>query len=241
MEIKGFSQIMDGHGRAFDVPAWTAFAPWAVPGRFSWFCCLPESKVSWISLFIIHFNTGTSQHIFNLSARQFTIMFKGGNIVIYISAQYIGMMSVNQSLYHFNDIIHMFRNAWIDICTAHMESIHDIEISINVAVGNGLPVAAFSIGFVDNLIIHVGKILNEGYFISDIFEIAADDIPGHCRTGIADMGMVIRSDSAYIDLCFPWYQWFEFFFFFCKGVVYSDFFHLQSSIYELFYVQKTAG
>ncbi len=40
-----------------------------------------------------------------------------------------------------------------------MELIHDFKVRINVTIGDRFPVAAFSIGFIDDLIINVREIL----------------------------------------------------------------------------------
>ena len=135
-----------------------------------------------------------------------------------------------------DDIIHMFRNPGIYIGPAYMERIHDLEIGINIPVRNCFPVGAFRIGFIDNLIIHIRKILYEFHLVAHIFQVAANHIPGHCRTGIADMGMIVGRYAAHINLRFPWCNRFKYFLFLRQRVIHFNFFHLDSSICRVIYL-----
>ena len=69
MEIKSLSQIMDRHGRTFNMPAGTSFSPRAFPERFTRLCRLPKSEISGIFLPFIHFNPRTGQHVICFPAR----------------------------------------------------------------------------------------------------------------------------------------------------------------------------
>ena len=55
VEVKGIAEVLMAHGRAFDVPARTAFAPGAVPCRFARFSTLPEGKVHGIVFTVVNF------------------------------------------------------------------------------------------------------------------------------------------------------------------------------------------
>ena len=218
------------------MPARTSLAPGAFPERFARFSSLPQSEIPGISLLIIHFNAGPGQHIFDFPAGQSAVILESGNIIIHIAAQYIGMALFNQGFHHMDNIIHMFRYPWIHIGPAYMERIHDLEIRIDVTVGNSLPVRAFRIGFIDNLIIHISKILYELHLVAHIFQVAANHIPGHCRTGIADMGMIVGRYAAHINLRFPWCNRFKYFLFLRQRVIHFNFFHLDSSICRVIYL-----
>ena len=135
------------------------------------------------------------------------------------------MPLLDQCLHHIDDVLHVIGHSRIDIGAADMELIHDFKVRINVAVGNCFPVAAFRIGFIDDLIIDVREILYKGHFVTDEFQIAADDIPSDGRTGIADMRMIVWGDAADVDLRFPFCDRMEYFFFFCQCVIYFDLFH----------------
>ena len=68
MEIKTFAQIFHAHNGALNMPARSAFSPRAGPGRFAWFSCLPKSEIHRIFLTFINVNTGTGQHIIQITS-----------------------------------------------------------------------------------------------------------------------------------------------------------------------------
>lgn len=113
-----------------------------------------------------------------------------------------------------DNIIHVFGNPRIYISTAYMKGIHNLEIGINITVGNRFPVRAFCIGFIDDFIIYICEVLYKSHFVSDIFQISADNIPGHRRTGVPNVRMVIRSYTADVNFCFPRCYRFKYLFFF---------------------------
>ena len=119
----------------------------------------------------------------------------------------------------------MFRYAWIYIRPSYMECVNHLEISINVAVGNSLPVSAFRIGLVDNLVIYVGKVLYQGYLVSYISKIAADNIPGYSRSCVTNMRVVVWSNPADINLYFARSNRFKYSLVLSQRVIHFDFFH----------------
>ena len=212
------------------MPARTSLAPGAFPERFTGLSSLPQREIAGVLLFIVHFDAGTGQHVFHFAAGQFSVIIESGNIIIHIAAQYIGMALFDKGFHHFNDVIHVIGYTGIYIGPAYVERIHHLEISINVTVGNGLPVCAFRIGLVDDFIIHIGEVLYKFHLVAHIFQVPTDHIPGHSRTGIADVGMVIGRYTAYINLCFPRSNRLKYFLFLRQRVIHFNFFHLDSSI-----------
>ena len=79
----------------------------------------------------------------------------------------------------------------------------------------------------------VGEVLDVAHRIAAFREKAADRIPGHERTGIADMRMVVGSDAADVDLRFSFFDRMEYFFFFCQSVIYFDLFHKSLLFYYI--------
>ena len=100
------------------------------------------------------------------------------------------------------------------MCTAHIEFIHYFKVGVNVAVADIIPLYAFFIGSVDNLVINIGEVLYMGYVIAFMLQEAADNVPGYERTRITNMRMVVRSNTANIDVGFTGMNRYEFFFLF---------------------------
>ena len=59
MDVKMTAQAVDRHGRAFDMPARSAIAPRRLPARLTRLGRLPEHKIQWIILGLIHGDTFT--------------------------------------------------------------------------------------------------------------------------------------------------------------------------------------
>ena len=204
MEVKLLTEVFQRHRRTLDMPAWTAFAPGAVPARFTRLGCLPKGKVHRMFLALIHINAGTSLHILKLAAAQLAISGKFLHAVEHIPIIHsISIALVHELLHHGDNIGNGFADARINIGAFDIERIHSLEIGINVAAGNVAPLYAFFIGGADNLVIHIREILDITHLVTLMCQIPADYIPGHKRTGIADMRMVVRRNAAAVDAGLP--------------------------------------
>ena len=142
------------------MPTRTAFSPRTVPRRFTRFSSFPESKVHGIFFAVVHFDTSSGHHIVQGTMAQFPVVFKTLNTIIYIAVQLVGMAVFNQFGNHGYNIIHMFRYARIFIGTLNVELIHDFKVRSDISIGNCIPRYFFPVGGIDNLIIHIRKILN---------------------------------------------------------------------------------
>ena len=214
MEIKGFAQILHAHGRTFNMPAGTAGTPRALPCRLARFSGFPQRKIHRITLAVINVYTRAGQHIFQITAGKLTIVFKFFYTVENVAVNNITIAIVNQALNGSDDIIDMLGYTRINMRTAHIELIHYFKVGVNVAVADIIPLYALFIGSVDNLVINIGKVLYMGYVIAFVLQEAADNVPGYERTRIANVRMVVRSNTANIDVGFAGMDRYEFFFLF---------------------------
>ena len=200
MEIEFFAQIFQRHRGAFNMPARTAFAPGAVPARFTRFSRLPKRKVHGMFLALVHINAGTGLHILKLTPAQLAITGKFFHAIEYIPIIHrIGIAFVHELLHHGDNIGDGFADTGINIGPLDIERIHSLEIGIDITPGNIAPLHAFFVGGADNLVIHIGEILDITHLVTLMCQIAANYIPGHKRTGVADMGMVIRRNATAVD------------------------------------------
>ena len=214
MEVKGFSQILHAHGRAFNMPAGTTRTPRALPSRLARFSGFPQRKIHRIMLAVINVYTRAGHHILNITAGKLTIVFKFFYTVENVAVNNITIAIVNQALNGFDDIIDMLGYTRINMRTAHIKLIHYFKVGVNVAVADIIPLYALFIGSIDNLVINIGKVLYMGYVIAFVLQEAADNVPGYERTRITNMRMVVRSNTANIDVGFARMNRYEFFFLF---------------------------
>ena len=151
-------------------------------------------------LALVHINAGTSLHVLKFAAAQLAITGKFFHAVEHIPIIHcIGITLVHELLHHGDNIGNGFADAGINVGAFDIERIHSLEIGINIAAGNVAPLYTFLIGRADNLVVHIREILDITHLVPLMRQITADYIPGHKRTGIADMRMVVRRNAAAVD------------------------------------------
>ena len=83
---------------------------------------------------------------------------------------------------------------------ADVESLGVCPKFLYITLGDLLNGDAFLVGFVDELIVDVGKILNKIDLIASPFEISSEHIENAKRTGISDVDVIVNGGAAGIDL-----------------------------------------
>ena len=146
-------------------------------------------------------------------------MLKFFNAVINIAIHFVRITAVDQRLYRCNDFFHMLGNPRINMRTAYIELIHYFKISVDITSADVTPQNAFFIGGIDYFIIDICKVLYMQYIVAFMLQKTADNVPGHKRTGVADMRMIIGSDAADINIGFTRMYRHELFFLFGQSII----------------------
>ena len=196
------------------MPAGTARSPRALPSGFARLSRFPQSEVHRIALAVINVYTCACQHILQITAGKLTIVFKLFYAVENVAINNIAIAIVNQALHSSDDIIDMLRYTRINMCTTYIKLIHYFEVGINIAIADIIPLYAFFIGSVDNLVINISEVLYMGYIIAFMLQETADNVPGNKGTSVANMRVVVGSYAANIDVGFAGSDRHEFFFLF---------------------------
>ena len=131
-------------------------------------------------------------------------MFKFINAIIYITIEFIGIAFFNQGRDHSNNIFDMCRNTRINVSMLYTKGIHYFEIAVDITICNSIPRYAFTIGCIDDFVIHISKVLYICYFIAYMFHIATNYVPSYKWTCIANVRMVIWCNTTYVHLCLTW-------------------------------------
>ena len=201
VEVEAFAQIFHTHGRAFDVPARTAFTPRAGPSRFTRFSSFPQSEVHGISFAVVYVNASASHHIFQITTGKLAVMLEFFYAVIYVTFNLVSIVTVDKGLYGLDDVFDMFRHAGINVSAFYVQLVHYFIVRINVTVANVKPLHAFLVGSVDNLIVDISEVLHMGYVIAFVFQEATDNVPSYEGTSVANVRMVVGSNAANVDVC----------------------------------------
>ena len=152
VEVEAFTQIFHAHGRAFNVPARTAFTPRAGPSRFTRFSSFPQSKVHRIAFAVIYVNASASHHIFKVTTGKFAVMLEFFYAVIYVTFNFVSIATVDEGLYGLDDVFNVFRNTGINVSAFNVQFVHYFIVGINVTVANVKPLNAFFICSVDDFV-----------------------------------------------------------------------------------------
>ena len=203
MEIKPATQIFMGHGAALDVPARPAGAPRAVPERFAGFGALPEGEIHGMTLAVIDFDARAGFHVIQTAAAQMAVCCKILNAEIYIAVHHISVTFLDQRPDHIDNFLHVARYSRIEVHPANIQAIHHFEIRLDIPVGQFIPGNSRFRRSVDNLVIHIRKVLDMSHRQALPFKIAVNDIPDDKWAGIADMRMIIGRHAADVNLDLP--------------------------------------
>ena len=160
MEIELLTEVFERHRAALDMPAWTSFAPRAIPGRLAWFRGLPESKIHRMMLARIDFNARPGFHILKIAPAELAITCKFLHAVKDIAVDDISEPLVNEILDHSDDFRHCLTDTRIYIRMADIQGIHGLKVRFDVAVRDILPGHTLFIGRSDDLIIYIREVLD---------------------------------------------------------------------------------
>ena len=219
VEIKGRAQIFHAHGRAFNMPAGPPFTPGGIPGRFTGFGRFPQGKVHGILFPVVHIHPGPCQHIIQVTAGKAAVTREFFHTVIHIAVHHIGESVVNQCLDRIDNVRNMAGYPGINLHTTDIQLIHHLKIRFDVTAADITPLYTLRIRCIDDLVIHVSKILHMQHIVPFVFQETVDHIPGHKGAGVADMRMVIRGYAADINARLPRIHGNKFFFFACHRIV----------------------
>ena len=170
-------------------------------------------------LFVVNVNAGAGHHIFQLASGKFTVAVKLFNAVIYVAVKLIGIAFINKGLHNIKNFLHMLGNARVNMRAAYVQLIHYFKISVDITPADVAPLHAFLVGRVDDFIVNIGKILHMQNVIAFMLQKTADNVPGYKGARIADMGMVVRRNTANIHIGFARMQRHKFFFLFGERII----------------------
>ena len=91
VNIKCLTQVLQGHGRAFDMPTRPSRTPWALPRRLTRLGPFPKGEVHGMLFGGAHLYPGPGHHAFETAAAELAVPIGFGNPKIHVT---IGGISV---------------------------------------------------------------------------------------------------------------------------------------------------
>ncbi len=193
VDVEGCAQNLHAHGRAFDVPARPAETPRAVPFRLARLGAFPEGKVARIALFIADFDASTGLQLLGVSMTKFAVIGIFRYLKVHIATDRVSKAFVNQTLDDSLDVLDVLS------CSRKFVNPGDSELfEILLVVGGDffgelLPIFFLLLRLIDDLVVDVGDVNDQGDFISEVSEISLDGIEDDGADHVADVaGFVDR-------------------------------------------------
>jgi len=185
------------------VPSRASPSPGTFPPGLSFLARFPESKIEGIPFFIIHVHAGACHHLVQIPARQLSVTRKVFYSIINIPVHLVGKPLLRE----FPDQADHFPNVRCGPGskggTGHAKPVHILVMFADIALGDVRNAAPCFTAFLDNLVIHIGKIFYEGYVVTPVPQVSCDRVEYNCGTGMTDMTDIIDGNAAGIDADFP--------------------------------------
>ncbi|BAF58477.1 hypothetical protein PTH_0297 [Pelotomaculum thermopropionicum SI] len=196
VDVKVGSQVFQRHCRTFDVPARPAGPPGAVPAGLTRLCRLPEGKVQGVALARIHLDPGPGLHVFQGAAGKLAVPGKLAHLEVNVAVHHIGRALFHQFIHHFNDVGDVLRHQWVPVRPAHVQGVRIFKIFADVPAGKRKGVIPLLLRPVDDLVVHVGKVLDEQDLIALMDQVAPHGVKKHQGAGVAQVDVIIRCGAA---------------------------------------------
>ena len=119
-----------------------------------------------------------------------------------------------------NDFRNVFGHLRVHVRRNHVQRLRIFEVFFYVLLGYLRSGDFLFLGPANNLVIHVSEILHELHIISSVFEIPAQCIEHHERSGISNVKEIVYGRSADVNPNLPLFQRYEFFLAAGHGIVY---------------------
>ena len=220
VQVDGLAQELLAHGRAFDVPAGTSFAPGGIPGDLvGRLLRLPQGEVQRVALLFPFGDAGTDFQVLDEVAGQQAVTRELAGAVVHVAVHFVGQSLVDQALHERDDLGHGLAHSGVHVRRRDVQRLHVLEILVDIFVRNVHRTDVFLSGAVDDLVVHVREVLHVAHLLAAVLQVLSHGIEHDERTGVADMDEIIDGGTADVHLQLGRIHRHEFFFSAAHGVV----------------------
>lgn len=196
VDVDRVAEDLLAHGGALNVPAGPTLTPGAVPGRFTRFGAFPQGEVG-RGFFPAHrFCPCASEHFFETAAAQLAVIFVFGAAEVDIAVERVGVTLFDQFADHVEHIANMVSGVREVIDGVDAHELQIIEIVVGHLFGEGFDCHALFVGFVDELVVDIGNVDDEGDVIAGVGQVAFDGVEDDGADHVADVSGLIDSGTA---------------------------------------------
>src|SRR5512143_592530 len=196
VDVEGFAQMLEPHGRTFDVPAGPSRAPGAVPGGLSLLRRLPESEVEGVLFSFVYFDAGACLQFFEVPFGELAVLLETGYAAIHVASDGISVSLLYEALDDFDHLRNVLRGLWLHIRPADAQALHVLLVGGDIFGGNLGGTDALFLRAVDDLVVDIGEIPHVRDVEPSSPKVALDQVKGHGPARMAKMGKVVDRHAA---------------------------------------------
>jgi hypothetical protein len=198
MDVESLAQVALRHGRALEVPAGSPRAPRAVPRRLARLGSLPEREV--VNVLLVGIDLLARRHVVEPLMRQLAVLREAPHAEVDAAvAHRVGEVLRDQPLDQGDHVVDVLGRARL------VRRPQALEPRGVLAEGGDLTLRQRARGQAllsrtpDDLVVDVGEVANERDGRSACAQVAAEDVHGDERPGVADVRARVDRDAAPVD------------------------------------------
>ena len=184
------------HRRALDVPARPPRPPRARPRRLAGLRRLPEGEVPGVTLPLVHVDPRPGEQLIEVLPRVAAVGRKPPHLEVHVVVHHVGYPSCDQPFdqrHHLRDVPGRARlhGRRLDAQLGHL-----VLVPLDVPLGQLADGDPEQLRPGDDLIVHVGIVLDEGHPVTPVAEVTRDHVEDEGAPRVPDMGDVVGRDAA---------------------------------------------
>jgi len=200
VNVEGLAQEVGAHDGALDVPARPPPAPGAVPPGLPFLARLPEGEVEGVLLLLARCDAGPRHHLVEVAARELSVILELLHGKVDVAAGHgVGQAVADEpadELDHARDVL---RGPRRDRGPLDAEPAHVLVVLGDVALGDLPEPHPLLVGLRDDLVVHVGIVLDVGDPVAPVAQVSGDDVEVDGGARMADVAGVVDRDPAGVD------------------------------------------
>src|SRR5215204_5000951 len=199
MNVRPSRQVLFDHRRALDVPAGATRPPWALPGGLAGLRRFPEREVQRV-LFITGYALLGLAHLFGALLAELTVGWVAFYTIVDVAvAGGVGVTLLDEFFDQRDHLGYVPGGAGFNVRERNSKHLQPLVEGVRVAAHDLLPVDAFCIGLVDDLVLYVRDILYETNFVASAPQVSYNYVPKKGSAGVADVDVVVDGRTANVD------------------------------------------
>ena len=198
--VKSIAKVFGRHRGTLDVPAGPALSPRRIPAGFALFCGFPKREIKRSFFALINGNTRSFLHVVELPPGELAVVFELGDLKINVAVDHICKTAFNElfdNAYHVSNVFGGFR---IVHRSFYVKPVHHLEIAVYVLLCQLGYWHLRVVRLLNDLIVYIGDVLDVIDRIAGVREVPVKDVERDVRPAVAQMGLVVRRDAAYVHV-----------------------------------------